>query len=106
MTSATKSLGDDVPDKSDVSSKAQEVSSAATDYPSFIANPSFVQIRGKRGKFALIAADVNGIALYDISRDNANPKHPWTSNTAFGQDIRGTLVAGISLIEGAVQYSR
>lgn len=100
MASATKTLGDDIPEVSDVSSKAQEVSSAPTHYPSFIANPSFVQIRGKRGKFALIAADVNGIALYDISRDNVNPKHPWTLNTAFGEDIKGTLVAGISLIEG------
>lgn len=69
-------------------------------YPLFTANPSFVQIRGNRGNFALVAADVNGIALYDISRDNANPKHPWTLNTAFGEDIRGTSVSGISLIEG------
>lgn len=100
MASATKALGDDVPEKSVFSSKVQEVSSAATHYPSFIANPSFVQIRGNRGSFALIAADVNGIALYDISRDNANPKHPWTLNTAFGEDISRTFVAGISLIEG------
>lgn len=100
MASATKALGDDVPEKSDFSSKAQEVSSAVPHYPSFIANPSFIQIRGNRGNFALVAADVNGIALYDISRDNANPKHPWTLNTAFDEDIRGTRVAGISLIEG------
>ena len=100
MASATKALGDDVPEKSDISSIAQGASSAAPHYPSFIANPSFVQIRGNKGKFALIAVDFNGIALYDISRDNANPKHPWTLNTAFGEDIRGTLVAGISLIEG------
>lgn len=100
MASATKALGDDVPEKSYFSSIAQEVSSAAPHYPSFIANPSFVQIRGNRGIFALIAADVNGIALYDISRDNINPKHPWTLYTAFGEDISRTFVAGISLIEG------
>lgn len=53
-----------------------------------------------RGKFALIAADVNGIALYDISRDNVNLKYPRSLNTAFGEDIRYTVVAGICLIEG------
>lgn len=100
MASATKALGDDVPAKSNISPIAQGVSSAATHYPSFIANPSVVQIRGNKGKFALIAADVNGIALYDISRENANLKRPWTLNTAFGEDIGATLVAGISLVEG------
>lgn len=102
MASATKALGDNVLEKSDVSSRAQEVSSAATQYPPFIAKPSLVQIRGKRGKFALIAADVNGIALYDIPRDNVNPKYPRSLNTAFGEDIRDTVVAG----RGAFQYSR
>lgn len=100
MASETKALGDDVPENSDFSSKAQEISSAAPHYPSFIANPSFVQIRGNKGKFALVAADVNGIALYDTSRDNVSPNYPWTLNTAFGEDISRTIVAGISLIEG------
>lgn len=79
--------------KSDVLSKAQQVTSVASHYPSFIANPIL-------GKFSLIAVEVNGIALYDILRDNAYLKHPWTLNTAFGEEIRGTFVAGISLIKG------
>lgn len=96
MASAAAALGDDVPDKSKVSSNP----SVPIRYPVFTANPSLVQIRGKSGNFALVAADVNSVGLFDISRDNANPKHPWTLHTAFGRDITRNLVTGISLIEG------
>lgn len=38
--------------------------------------------------------------MYDISLDNVNPKHPWTLNSAFGEDTSRNIVAGISLFEG------
>lgn len=65
----------------------------------FAANPTFVQRRGKKGKFELIVADANGSALHNLTRDNEGSNgYPWTLTKTFAQNIG--IVAGLSVIEG------
>lgn len=67
--------------------------------PIFAANPTFIQRRGKRGKFELIVAHANGSALYNLTRHNeSTTQYPWTLTKTFAHDIG--VVAGLSVIEG------
>lgn len=66
--------------------------------PIFAANPTFIQTRGKKGKFELIVAHANGSSLYNLTRHNESTPYPWTLTKTFADNIG--VVAGLSVIEG------